>query len=436
MRWRLDGARGYKGRMQPLARLSSVALLFAACSAETGEVEAAAMQPATAGALEEVRLGVDELIAPDNEHAARLAGKKLGLITNPSGVDRFLVPTADRLAHDERFQLVQLFGPEHGIRGDVAAGDHVGDERDAATGVPVVSLYGKSRRPSPEALAPLDAVLFDIQDIGSRTYTYISTLGEAMRACAEAGKPLIVLDRPNPIGGDEFEGPIIEERWRSFIGWSPMPVTHGMTVGETARWFNDALAIGCELHVVPMRGWRREMTWEDTGLDWTQTSPHIPNTTQAHLYVTTGMIASSTENLSDGVGSTMPFELVAAEHFDAIALEIELNALKLPGVRFQALACKPFYGKFRDKPLRGVRLRLTDPHAYRPLRTALAILVAVRKLHPEHFQLAGDEAWGKHWGELGSREKLRAGASVEEIEAAWAAGRAEFEAARARALMY
>jgi len=403
------------------AALLALALCFSSCSVQ---------------ASERVELGVDVLLAKDSKFIELVQGKKLGLITNPSGVDRALIPTADRLAHDPRVKLVQLYGPEHGIRGDVAAGDQVGDERDAATGLPVQSLYGKTKRPSPESLANLDAVLFDIQDVGSRTYTYISTLGEALKACAAAGKPLIVLDRPNPLGGARFEGPMIEERWRTFIGWGPMPVTHGMTVGEVARYFNDVLAIGCELKVVPLRGWKRSMAWEDTGLSWTQTSPHVPNATQAHLYTTTGMIASSTTNLSDGVGSTMPFELVGAEFIDAIELEIALNELKLPGVRFQALAYKPFYGKFKDKPMRGVRLRLVEPREYRPLHTALVVLTTLRKMYPQHFQLADDDALGKHWGELKLREQLEAGVSVEEIERAWAAGYAEFERARAKALLY
>ncbi len=387
-------------------------------------------------AQERVQLGVEVLLEKNSRFIELVEGRRVGLITNPSGVDGALIPTADRLAHDPRVQLVQLYGPEHGIRGDVAAGDSVGDERDAATEVAVQSLYGKSKRPSKESLAALDVVLFDIQDVGSRTYTYISTLGEALKACAEAGKPLVVLDRPNPLGGTRFEGPMIEERWRTFIGWGPMPVTHGMTVGEVARYFNDVLAIGCELKVVPMRGWKRAMSWDDTGLEWTQTSPHVPNATQAYLYVTTGMIASSTLNLSDGVGSTMPFELVGAEHIDAIELEIELNDAKLPGVRFQALAYKPFYGKFKDKPMRGVRLRIVDPSAYRPLHTALVILTTLRRMYPEQFQLADDDALGKHWGNLDLRGQLTSGATVEAIERSWAPARAEFERARAKALMY
>jgi uncharacterized protein YbbC (DUF1343 family) len=387
-------------------------------------------------AAPKVELGIDVLLAPGSTHAAELAGKRLGLITNPSGVDGRLVPTADRLARDPRLTLVQLYGPEHGIRGEVPAGEKVDDARDPVTGLPVQSLYGRTRRPTAESLAGVDALLFDIQDIGSRTYTYISTLGEAMHACAEQRKPLWVLDRPNPIGGRLAEGPVMPEQWRNFIGWGPMPVTHGMTVGEVARFFNATLGIGCELRVVPMRGWRREMSWADTGLAWTQTSPHIPGTIQAHLYVATGMVAMSTTNISDGVGTTLPFEIVAADFLDGPRLAAELDAVGLPGVRFQALAVKPFYGGFKDQPLRGVRLHLTDPRAFEPLRTAVTLLAAIERLHPGRIAFAEEKVIGRHWGETTLPARIRAGESVEPILAGWRDAMQGFLDARRAALLY
>lgn len=389
-----------------------------------------------ASAAPNIELGIDVLLAPGSPYAAALAGIRLGLITNPSGVDGRLVPSADRLARDPRMRLVQLYGPEHGIRGEVAAGEKVDDARDPVTGLPVQSLYGRTRRPTAESLAGVDALLFDIQDIGSRTYTYISTLGEAMHACAEHGKPLWVLDRPNPIGGRLTEGPVMPEQWRNFIGWGPMPVTHGMTVGEVARFFKDALGIACELHVVPMRGWRRTMVWKDTGLLWTQTSPHIPGALQAHLYVATGMVAMSTTNLSDGVGTTLPFEVVVADFLDGPRLAAELDALELPGVRFQALAVKPFYGGFKDKPLRGVRLHLTDAHAFEPLRTAVAILAAIERLHPGRIAYADEKVIGRHWGETTLPARLRAGEPVADIMAGWRGAMQPFLDARRTALLY
>ena len=387
-------------------------------------------------AAPKVELGIDVLLAPGSPHAAALAGKRLGLITNPSGVDGQLVPSADRLARDPRMRLVQLYGPEHGIRGEVAAGEKVDDARDPVTGLPVQSLYGRTRRPTAESLVGIDALLFDIQDIGSRTYTYISPLGEAMQACAEHKKPLWVLDRPNPIGGQLAEGPVMPEQWRNFIGWGPMPVTHGMTVGEVARFFKDTLGIGCELHVVPMRGWRRGMVWADTGLAWTQTSPHIPGPIQAHLYVATGMVAMSTTNLSDGVGTTLPFEVVVADFLDGPRLAAELDAQGLPGVRFQGLAVKPFYGTFKDQPLRGVRLHLTDAHAFEPLRTAVTILAVVERLYPGRIAFAEEKVIGRHWGETMLPARLRTGEPVTDILAGWRGAMQPFLDARREALLY
>ena len=397
-------------------------------------VEQPLVQQATKPAR--VQLGVDVLLEKDSPWAQRLAGKRLGLITNPSGVDGELVPTADRLAADERLELVQLYGPEHGIRGDVAAGDSVGDERDAVSGLPVQSLYGSRKAPTADSLATLDALVFDIQDIGSRTYTYVSTLGEVMKACAAAKKPLVVLDRPNPIGGLHFEGAMVEERFKSFIGWGPLPVTHGMTVGEVARYYNAELQLGCELEVVPMRGWTRAMTWEDTGLVWTTTSPHVPSFAAALLYVTTGMVDSASKNLSNGVGTTMPFELIAADWMDGHTLARELDRHGLPGVRFQPMACKPFYGGHKDKHLRGVRLVVDEPGDFLPLRTALAILVTLRQLYPDKLEFADETSVGKHWGSTRLLEQLRAGATVAEIEAEWGPSLASFAAARAKALLY
>jgi len=393
-----------------------------------------ALQSAVAAPV--VKLGVDVLLQSDSVYLSLVEGKRVGLITNQSGVDSALVPTVDRLARDSRVSLVRLFGPEHGIRGEVPAGEKVADDRDPQTGVRVVSLYGKDRKPSKAALEGVDILMFDIQDVGSRTYTYISTLGEAMRACAETQTPLVVLDRPNPLSGTHFEGPMIEDRFRSFIGWGPIPVTHGMTLGEAARFFNDQLKIGCTLHVVPMRGWKRSMIWDDTGLSWTITSPHIPSVTQAYLYATTGMVSATFQGVSDGVGSTMPFEVIGAEFIDASNLERTLQVLNLPGVRFQAIYYKPFYGSFKDKPLRGVRLRLTDPRAYRPIRTSIAILTTLQAMYPEKLVFKDERPVGIHWGNTELRRQLEAGLGSDAIIDSWRSGNIEFEAARQRALIY
>ncbi|MCZ6596125.1 MAG: DUF1343 domain-containing protein, partial [Planctomycetota bacterium] len=315
-------------------------------------------------------LGIDVLLS---ERIELVQEKRVGLITNPSGVDARGVPTVDRLMRDARVELVQLFGPEHGIRGEVDAGDRIGDEIDPITGLAVESLYGASRRPSAESLAKIDVLLFDIQDVGSRTYTYVSTLGEAMIAATEAGVPVIVLDRPNPLGGEVFEGPVRDEEWKSFIGWGPVPVTHGLTVAELARLFDGEMDLGCELSVVPMKGWKRSMQWEDTGLTWVQTSPHIPHALQAHLYVSTGMIGGVTDNVNEGVGYTLPFETIAAEFLDPNAFAEAMNAAHLPGVRFRPIAYIPYYGRHQGLALRGARLELVDRRAFRPLRTAITV---------------------------------------------------------------
>ena len=380
-----------------------------------------------------VQLGIDVLLANRIELVAK---KRVGLITNPSGVDAKLVPTADRLARDPRVKLVQLFGPEHGIRGAAKAGDAVKDEVDPVTGLPVESLYGSTHRPSAAALARIDVLVFDIQDIGSRTYTYVSTLGEAMIAAAEAKKPVIVLDRPNPLGGELIEGPIREERWKSFISWGPIPIVHGMTVGELARFFNAELKLGCDLTVVPMEGWRRSMQWEDTGLVWTQTSPHIPHVLQAHLYVATGMIGGVSKNVNEGVGSTMPFEALAADFLDGRAFATAVNKEKLPGVRFVPISYAPSYGRFEKKALEGVRLVLVEREAFRPLRTALTAMTVLERLYPGKVEYEAGRPFAIHWGNEGILEQVRAGKSAAEIEAGWAEELAAFSKRRAPHLLY
>lgn len=380
-----------------------------------------------------VRLGVDVLL---DERIELVRGKRLGLLTHAAGVDGRLVPTADRLAHDERFELVRLFSPEHGIRGDVPAGDAVDDARDRATGLPVVSLYGDRRRPDAAALDGLDALLVDLQDVGARCYTYVSSLGEVMLGCAAVGLPVIVLDRPDPLGGVEFDGPVRAERWTSFIGWGPIPVVHGLTIGEMARLYAREMAIDVPLEVVPMQGWTREMAWEDTGLVWTQTSPHIPTARAAHVYAATAMAAACTTNVSDGVGSTAPFELCGAEFVDARALRLALEAAGLPGVRFQEHSWRPFYGALQGRTLHGVRLVLDDPARFRPVRTALALLTALRDLHPDALAWQTPEVVARHWGEERFLERLRAGDGAAEIADGWRAGLGRFARVRAAVALY
>jgi len=380
-----------------------------------------------------VTLGVDVLLS---ERIELVAGKRVGLLTNASGVDSELVPTVDRLARDPRLTLVQLWAPEHGLRGAVRAGAPIADEVDPATGLPVESLFGARRAPSPETLRRVDVVVCDLQDVGSRTYTFTTTMARAMAAAARAKKPFVVLDRPNPLGGLLFEGPIREERFRSGIGWGPVPVSHGLTIGELAAFYDEALAIGADLHVVPLKGWRRAMAWEDTGLTWVPTSAGIPHALHAHLYIATGMVGGVTRNVNEGVGTTMPFELIGADFVDGPRLAAALEAARLPGVRFRALAYTPYYGRFQGRTLPGVQLVLTDPRTFRPLRTALTILTTLERLYPRQVRYRAKRSFGRVWGTLAVLDAVRHGADAATIEASWAPELEVFAGARAKHLIY
>lgn len=413
--------------------LATLAAGWLATIAPAAALQGVAARPAPAVAKPQVTLGIEVLL---QDGLPELEGLRLGLVTNPSGVDSKLVATADLLARDKRFRLVALFSPEHGVRGDAPAGASVANSIDAATGLPVESLYGDKKQPSAESLAKIDALLFDIQDIGSRTYTYISTLGEVMIAAGKAKKPVYVLDRPNPLGGLLFEGPLREERWKSFIGFGPMPVSHGMTVAEVARFFQREMAIDCDLRVVAMRGWTRSMLWEDTGLPWVPTSPHIPHELQAQLYIATGMIGGIAKNVNEGVGWTLPFETIAAEFIDAREFRSALALCNLAGVSFREIHYTPRYGKFEGKALHGVQLHLADPRVFRPLRCALTILCTLQALYAEKLEFEGERALGIHWGTLSVFEAVRAGKSAAQIEAQWSAELQAFGTRRATLLLY
>lgn len=378
-----------------------------------------------------VTLGVDVLLS---ERPHLIAGKRLGLITNASGVDGAMVPTRLRLMQHQGATLVRLFAPEHGVDGARRAGKRIKDVTDRLTGLPVQSLFGARRGPSRAALKDVDLLVFDIQDVGSRTYTYTSTMAASMKAAKAAGVPFMVLDRPNPLGGVLFEGPVREARWKSFIGYGPTPVTHGMTVGELARFYNAELNIGCDLQVVPMTGWRREMVWAETGLRWVPTSPGIPHALHAPSYVATGMFGGVSQNVNEGVGTPQPFELLGARFIDGARLAEALNAAQLKGVRFRAHAWRPYYGRFRGQRLEGVQVHIDDAKAVRPIRVALTMLTAVERLYPGKAIFR--EGAPRVWGNTTVLADVRAGRSVAEIEARWAAELKRFADARARHLLY
>jgi len=307
-----------------------------------------------------VKTGVEMLKA---QNFAPIKGKRVGLITNPTGVDRNLQSTVDLFFHSKEFKLVALYGPEHGVRGDFSAGTSVANVQDPETGLPVYSIYGKTRKPTPEMLKGIDVLVYDIQDIGSRSYTYISSLGLAMEAAAENNIEFVVLDRPNPLGGVKMEGCLTEPAFTSFVSQFPIPYIHGLTVGELATYLNEegllANKIKCKLTVIPMEGWKRKMTFEKTGLPWVPSSPHIPHNFSPVFYPVSGILGELYV-MSIGVGYTLPFQLFAAEWINADSLSRNMNALKLPGLQFRPIHFTPYYSVSKDKVVHGVQVYVTD----------------------------------------------------------------------------
>lgn len=307
----------------------------------------------------QVMTGIEVLEASGFE---LLEGKRVGLVTNPTGVDRRLNSTIDLLhAHVE---LTALFGPEHGVRGNFSAGDHVGDRTDPHTGIPVYSLYGKNRRPDSAALARVDVIVYDIQDIGVRSYTYISTMGMVMEAAADHHKEVVILDRPNPLGGCRVEGPPVEEGFHSFVSRYSIPYLYGLTCGELALMLNGEGMLEdarkCSLQVVPMAGWTREMTFDRTGLPWVPTSPHIPGDETALYNAATGILGELDPSMV-GIGYTLPFRTLVHEHLEAEALADSMNGLGLEGILFRPIHLKPYYMAKTGEELSGVQIYVTDP---------------------------------------------------------------------------
>lgn len=292
-----------------------------------------------------------------------LEGKRVGLITNPTGVDNRMKSTIDILHQAPNVDLVALYGPEHGVRGDVHAGDKVEDMKDAATGLPVYSLYGKTRKPAPEMLKDIDVLVYDIQDIGCRSFTYISTMGLAMEAAAENGKEFVVLDRPNPLGGIKIEGNLTEDDCVSFVSQFKIPYLYGLTAGELALMLNGERMLKdkkqCKLHVVKMKGWKRKMDYRQTGLQWVPSSPHIPHPHSAFFYPVSGILGEL-QYMSIGVGYTIPFQMFAAAWIEAEKLAKRLNGLNVPGVVFRPIHIKPFYSTGKGEHLQGVQVHITD----------------------------------------------------------------------------
>lgn len=412
----------------------TASLFLDAAAAPSQQAKALPVAQAKLGA--QIKPGVDVLL---EERLDLLHGKRVGLLTHAAAVDRRLRNTADLLAEHPKVKLVALFAPEHGLRGDVPAGDSVASYVDAITGIPVHSLYGKARRPTPAMLKGVDLLLVDLQDVGIRSYTYISTMAYAMEAAKAQGIPVVVLDRPNPLGGHVVEGPVAQKGFLSFVGIYPIPVRHGLTIGELARMFNDTFGIGAKLDVIPMRGWRREMMWWQTGLPWVPTSPHIPTSESALLFGATGLTGET--NLSDGVGTANPFAYVGAKWVDPQLLASELNDLGLPGVLFRATYFRPFGYRYAGQSLGGVQIHLTAPAAARVVEMAVHILAVVQRLWPGKLEIVAGKTNQPSMFDLvagtdGIRKGILQGKQAAEIMASWQPALRSFMEMRKRYLLY
>ncbi len=386
--------------------------------------------------------GLDVLV---EDRFRPLRGQAVGLVCNPTAVDRVFRHAADLLRGAAGVNLAALFGPEHGVRGDVQYMVAVGEERDARTGVPAFSLYGSTREslcPKPEQLEGLDALVFDIQDVGARYYTYQATMMLCMEAAARARIRFVVLDRPNPIGGLAVEGPALRPGFESFCGLHDLAVRHGMTVGELAQLFREERRLDLELSVVPCRGWRRSKLLRETGFPWVQPSPNMPTPETALVYP--GMCLLEGTNLSEGRGTTRPFEVFGAPWLDADALAEALGAERLPGVLFRPVRFTPMWDKHAGTRCRGLELHVTDPGAFRPFLTGIACVRAARAQDHERFSwrtetyefVSGVPAFDLLCGSSREREGIVGGATLSDLARRWAAEERAFLRRRAHFLRY
>ena len=369
-----------------------------------------------------VESGLEVLL---DRHLPWLRGRRLGLLAHQASVTHDLAHAAPLLTGLRGVRLARLFAPEHGLWG--AAQDHapIASTRDQVTGLEVWSLYGEQRAPTPQMLAGLDALVVDLQDVGARYYTFVWTLALAMRECARAGVRVIVLDRPNPLGGDRVEGNVPDPAFASFVGLYPLPARHGFTLGELARRFVLEEGIRCDLTVAPMRGWRRAMLWEDTGLPWVPPSPNMPTPDTARVYPGGCLIEGT--NLSEGRGTTRPFEWIGAPYLDGHRYAEALDALGLPGVRFRPARFTPTFHKWAGEVCGGVQIHVTDRRRFRPFRTGVAAIAVARRLAPAEFRWKEPPYEFEHarlpidilFGTDRIRTQIEGGADLAVIEATW-----------------
>ncbi len=381
------------------------------------------------------RLGLEIFLDSSTDLAA---GKRVGLVACPSSVDRQLRSSIDLLHRHPAVNLVALFGPEHGIRGDAQAGAKVASGVDRLTGLPVHSLYGRSQKPSADMLRDIDAIIIDLQEAGVRFYTFVATMLHVMEAAAGAGIGVIVLDRPAPINGKRVEGPVLDPAFRSFVGPAPLPIRYGMTIGELARLLNER--IGCDLQVIPMRNWTRAMWQDQTGLPFVPLSPNLPTLDAVTLYPGTCLIEGT--NLSEGRGSTRPFEYIGAPWIDAEALAEELNDLKLAGLRFRPVYFVPTFGKHQGELCAGVHVYVTDREGFQPVSAMLHALQTLKRRYPDDFAWRSPWIPGRQrpidllWGSDRLRRHIDADESVAELIESWQADIAQFLQLRKRHMLY
>lgn len=385
-----------------------------------------------------VKTGLDILSESDG---APLRGQRLGLILHQASVTSELKPALD-VFRRLKLNVAALFAPEHGLAGTLQDQVPVNKTLRHSAGIPIFSLYGNQREPAPAMLRYVDTLIFDLQDIGVRYYTFIWTMALAMKAAAKANKPFIVLDRPNPLGGMAVEGNIPDPKFASFVGLYPLPVRHGMTAGELALYLNEKHKLGCDLAVVSMRGWKRTMWFDETGLPWVMPSPNMPTLDAATVYA--GMCLLEATNLSEGRGTTRPFELMGAPFVDAEKLARELNRQKLPGATFRPCAFQPTFNKWAGKECRGVQLHVTDRRVFKSFLTGLVFIRTIRKLHPKEFRwkrppyeyerkkLPMDILCGTD----GLRRDIESGLDLKARENNWRSGLKEFLTERNKFLLY
>lgn len=404
-------------------------LIFAACSRS----ESIPKEP--------VKTGIDGLM---EKKMALLQGQRVGVITNQTGVNSHGEHIADLLHQSRGVELKALFGPEHGIRGQVEGGEKIQTEVDAKTGVPIYSLYGKTRKPTPDMLKGLDWLIFDIQDVGARFYTYISTMSLAMEAAAEQGVKFMVLDRPNPITGTLVEGPVLDPQFRSFVGIHPIPLRHGMTVGELAHLFNEegllANGIKADLTVIKMENWRRNMWYEETGLPWIKPSPNMPTPHTALLYP--GMALLEATNVSEGRGTSKPFENIGAPWIDADQLLKRLQSYALPGISIQPTTFIPkdipgvaMNPKYERQTCYGLLLKVTNPHVFKSVAFGIHLLCTLQQLYPDQFTMS-EKGMTRMTGQAWIRQAILNGRTPESIIARWSSQLQKFLKIRKKYLLY